>query len=59
DDQVRAYISKPSFVVIDMRPDFGTMVQLIEPSAKQLHDMILKSAGDWDGKTDILRPLGA
>ena len=59
DEQIQEYISKPSFVVIDMRPDFGTMVQLIEPSAKTLHDMILQSAGEWDGETDVIRPLGA
>lgn len=49
---------KPSFMVIDMRKELGMMVQLITPKAKLLHQLILGSRKNWDGKTDLFRELG-
>ena len=57
-EAVRASLEKSSFMVIDLTRDLGTMVQLITPRAKLLHDMIRKAAADWDGETDLFRRLG-
>lgn len=57
-EELEARAKTPSFMVVDMRDDFGMMVQLITPSAKRLHDFILKGRADWDGKTDLFRKLG-
>ena len=57
-EEIKKKAERPSFMVIDMRKDLGFMVQLIEPSAKRLHDVMLNAAKDWDGHTDLFRKLG-
>ena len=59
EEEIRAKASKPSFMVVDMREQFGAMVQLIGPSAAMVHNMIIQSMVDWDGETDLFRELGA
>lgn len=59
EEAVRARNSKPSFVVIDMRPQFGAMVQLVTSGATALHNMVIESMVDWDGETDLFREIGA
>ncbi len=59
EEDVRAKASKPSFMVIDMREQFGALVQLIGPSAAMVHNLIINSMVEWDGETDLFRELGA
>lgn len=58
-EAIKARAEKPSFLVVDMRPQFGAMVQLIGPSARMIHDLIIKDSLTWDGETDLIRELGA
>lgn len=58
EEVVRAGASKPSFMVVDMREQFGTCVQLINAKAKNLHNYIIRSMVDWDGETDLFRKMG-
>lgn len=57
-EEIRKNSSKPSFLVVDMRKDLGMMVQLITPKAAMIHNLLINSRKDWDGKTDLLRKLG-
>ncbi len=59
EEAVRARNSKPSFVVIDMREQFGAMVQLVTSGATALHNMVIDSMVEWDGETDLFREIGA
>lgn len=59
EEAVRARASKPSFVVVDMRDRFGTMVQLVTSGATVFHNMVIDAMVDWDGKTDLFREIGA
>lgn len=56
---VNQYGNTPGFVVIDTREQFGTMIQLLQPSARMIHDMVIGAMADWDGETDLIRELGA
>lgn len=57
-EEIKARASKPSFMVVDMREQFGCMVQLIGPSAKMIHNLLISSRQGWDGETDLFRKLG-
>ncbi len=58
-EQIKEGCKHPSFMVVDMRDDFGCMVQLITPRAKFQHDMIIKAAEEWDGdEATLFRPFG-
>lgn len=57
-EEIERNASRPSFMVVDLRRDFGMMAQLIGPNAKIIHDLVLKAGKDWDGETDLFRPLG-
>ncbi|MEC4273776.1 hypothetical protein VJ923_11470 [Adlercreutzia sp. R25] len=59
EEEVRARASKPAFVVIDMREQFGAMVQLVTEGATAFHDLVIGSMVDWDGETDLFREIGA
>ena len=50
--------SKIGFMVVDMTERLGMMVQLISDGAKLLHNMVMDAGRDWDGETDLIRPLG-
>ena len=41
------------------KEQFGALVQLVEPKAASLHNMIINAMVDWDGETDLFRELGA
>lgn len=56
--EVKREDDKMSFMVVDMVDDFGMMVQLVEPSAKRIHNLLRESAKDWDGETDLFRKIG-
>lgn len=58
-EEIKKNASRPSFMVVDMRKDLGMMVQLITPKAAMIHNLIIGSGKDWDGKTNLLRKLGA
>ena len=58
EDVIAQYGQTPGFVVIDMRPQFGAMVQLVQPSAAMIHDQVISAMIDWDGETDVIRELG-
>ena len=45
-------------MVVDMRKDLGTMVQLVEPRANRLCEAVKHAREGWDGKTDLFRKLG-
>ena len=45
-------------MVVDMTERLGMMVQLISDGAKLLHNMVMDAGRDWDGETDLIRPLG-
>lgn len=58
-DQIRENSKHPSFLVVDMRDDFGCMVQLITPRAKAQHDMVIGAMEEWDGdEATLFRPFG-
>lgn len=58
-EEVKKNAEKPSFMVVDMRDELGTMVQLIGPNAKKIHDLLIKSRAEWDGdESTLFRPLG-
>ena len=57
-EDIKANANQPSFMVIDMKKDLGMMVQLITPRAKLIHNMLIESAKEWDGETDLFRKLG-
>lgn len=50
--------SKIGFIVVDMTEQLGMMMQLIDGGAKFIHDMVMESGKDWDGQTDLIRPMG-
>ena len=50
---------KIGFMVIDMVKEFGMMVQLVDDQARFIHDMVIDAGKNWDGKTDLIRPMGA
>ena len=50
--------SKIGFMVVDMTAELGTMMQLIDGGAKFIHDMVIAAGKDWDGETDLIRPMG-
>lgn len=50
---------KIGFMVIDLTEELGFMMQLIEESAAYIHNMTMEAAKGWDGKTDLIRPMGA
>ena len=35
------------------------MVQLVDDNAKLIHDMVIAGGKEWDGQTDMIRPMGA
>lgn len=51
--------SKIGFMVVDMTDDLGMMVQLVDDNAKLIHDMVIAGGKEWDGTTDLIRPMGA
>ena len=57
-EEIRKNASKPSFMVVDMREQIGMMVQLITPKAAMIHNLLINSRKDWDGKTELFRRLG-
>jgi hypothetical protein len=50
--------SRIGFMVVDMTERLGMMVQLIGGSAKLIHDLVIDAGRDWDGETDLIRPMG-
>ena len=50
--------SKIGFMVVDMTEQLGMMMQLIDAGAKFIHDMVMEAGKDWDGETDLIRPMG-
>ena len=50
--------SKIGFMVVDMTEELGTMMQLIDGGAKFIHDMVIEAGKNWDGETDLIRPMG-
>lgn len=51
--------SKIGFMVVDMTEDLGMMVQLVDDNARLIHDMVIDAGRTWDGKTGLIRPMGA
>ena len=49
---------KIDFMVVDMTEELGTMMQLIDGGAKFIHDMVIEAGKNWDGQTDLIRPMG-
>ena len=57
-EQVKQNAGKASFMVVDTRDKLGFMLQFVTSRAKAIHDLLIESAKDWDGVTDVIRPLG-
>lgn len=50
--------NKIGFMVVDMTEKYGMMMQLIDENARFIHNMVMDAGKDWDGKTDLIRPMG-